>query len=81
MGKWWTPSLRTITLADGRVVGFCTDITERKQTRRSWSTAGARFRRLSSMTSDLVYSCRRDEDGPSNRLDRRADRKTVRRNE
>jgi PAS domain S-box-containing protein len=56
-------SLRTITLADGRVMGFCTDITERKQTERSLVDSEARFRRISSMTSDLVYSCRRGEDG------------------
>ena len=62
-GQMVDASLRTITLADGRVMGFCTDITERKQTERSLVDSEARFRRLSSMTSDLVYSCRRDEDG------------------
>ena len=56
-------TLRTITLADGRVMGFCTDVTERKQTQRALVDSEGRFRRVSSMTSDLVYSCRRGDDG------------------
>ncbi len=56
-------TLRTITLADGRVMGFCTDVTERKLTQRALVDSENRFRRVSSMTSDLVYSCRRGEDG------------------
>ena len=56
-------ALRTITLADGRVMGFCTDVTERKRTQLALIESESRFRRVSSMTSDLVYSCRRGDDG------------------
>ena len=56
-------SLRTITLADGRVMGFCSDVTARKQAQRALLDSESRFRRISSLTSDLVYSCRRGDDG------------------
>ena len=48
---------------DGRVMGFCSDVTERKQAQRALSDSESRFRRISSLTSDLVYSCRRGDDG------------------
>ncbi len=56
-------SLRTITLGDGRVMGFCSDVTARKQAQRALLDSESRFRRISSLTSDLVYSCRRGDDG------------------
>ncbi len=56
-------TLRTIMLEDGRVMGFCTDVTERKRTQRALIESESRFRHISSMTSDLVYSCRRNGDG------------------
>ncbi len=62
-GRLIDTTLRTITLPDGRVMGFCTDITERKHTQRALIDSETRFRRISSMTSDLIYSCRRDENG------------------
>ena len=62
-GRHIDVALRTIVLPDGRVMGFATDITQQKLTHDALLESEERFRRVSSLTSDLIYSCRRAEDG------------------
>jgi PAS domain-containing protein len=44
-------------------VAIIQDITERKHTEAALRDSEERFRIVSSLTSDLIYSCRRDDDG------------------
>ena len=50
---------------DGSVVwnGILIDVTERRLAEEALAESENRFRRVTSMTSDLVYSCRRGDDG------------------
>ena len=56
-------TLRTIMLPGERVMGFCSDMTEHKRAQEALLENESRFRRISSMSSDLIYSCRRDDEG------------------
>ena len=56
-------TLRTIMLPGERVMGFCSDMTEHKRAQEALRENESRFRRISSMSSDLIYFCRRDADG------------------
>jgi len=62
-GRMIDTVLRTITLDDGRVMGFCSDVTERRQSQLALAESENRFRRISALTSDLIYSCVRGDDG------------------
>ncbi|UCV19459.1 PAS domain S-box protein [Ferribacterium limneticum] len=62
-GSLFDATLRTITLPENRVMGFCTDVTERRQTQLALQESENRFRHISSLTSDLIYSCQRSDDG------------------
>jgi len=62
-GSLFDATLRTITLPENRVMGFCTDVTERRHTQIALQESENRFRHISSLTSDLIYSCLRGDDG------------------
>ncbi|MGB4065245.1 MAG: PAS domain S-box protein [Azonexus sp.] len=62
-GSLFDATLRTITLPENRVMGFCTDVTERRHTEIALQESENRFRHISSLTSDLIYSCLRSDDG------------------
>ena len=56
-------ALRTVSLAGQRVIGFCTDITQKKAMEGALIESENRFRRVSTLTSDLIYSCQRQATG------------------
>ncbi|NTV69145.1 MAG: PAS domain S-box protein [Azonexaceae bacterium] len=62
-GSLFDATLRTITLPENRVMGFCTDVTERRHTQLALQESENRFRHVSALTSDLIYSCLRSDDG------------------
>ncbi|MBL8487045.1 MAG: PAS domain S-box protein [Rhodocyclaceae bacterium] len=56
-------ALRAIVMPDGRMMALCSDISERKRAEAALTVSENRFRVISSITSDLIYSCRRSDDG------------------
>ena len=58
-----TAALRTMVLSDGLVMGFCNDITANKRDRQALEESENRATHISNLTSDLIYSCQRGDDG------------------
>ena len=56
-------ALRAIAMPDGHLMALCSDISERKRAEAALTASENRFRVISSITSDLIYSCRRSQDG------------------